>query len=195
MVKAEQAEPLPVDSIARGGEGKRTVIKAVATGLQFLATVVIIYSILWILSEKGVLPALSRNSSGAIPQSIGGYELQRTVTGQKAIDDLTAMHGKDVELSEGWIGYYEGDAIVWYTGIVDQGKAAELIARMTAKIAAGNATFTNLREFEYAGITVYSVVGQNQLHLYYQVGSKAIWLAAPHGSEEEFLKDAMRLLK
>lgn len=174
---------------------RRLVRRVVTLTVQSLAAMLLVASIYWVLSEKGMLPGSSSPADSPIPQSIAGYRLRQTVTGQSAVEQLTEMHGKDVELTNVWIGRYQGSGTVWYSEIVSEAKAAELIGRMTGKIAAGNQAFTNLRQFQYEGVTVYSVIGMGQQHFYYQAGNKMVWLAAPQGGEEPFLQDALRALR
>ncbi len=105
------------------------------------------------------------------------------------------MHGQDVGLSAAWIGHYQASGTVWYGEVASETKAAELIDRMSRKIASGNQVFTNLRQQQYDGVMVYSVTGMGQQHFFYQTGKVTIWLAAPKGGEEPFLRDAFRVLK
>ncbi|MBI2863298.1 MAG: hypothetical protein HYX94_01895 [Chloroflexi bacterium] len=163
--------------------------------VRLMAAILLFGSIVWVLVERGLLPSSTGASDGPAPVSIAGYRLQQTVTGPAALDEVAGMHGKDVELRSAWIGRYQASGTVWYGEVATEAKAAELIARMSAKIGAGNQVFTNLQQVQYQGTTVYSVVGLGQQHFFYKVGSKTIWLAAPKGGEQAFLQDAMRILK
>lgn len=193
MTEVDKTPPGKIPT--RQSQVRRKARGAVTTAVQLLAAILLVGTVFWILAERGVLPLSLEKADGAIPRSIAGYQLQRTITGQGAIDQLTGMHGKDVELSSGWIGYYQAGGIVWYAEIESEAKATELIARMSSKIAQGNPTFTNQRQLQLDGITVFSVIGTGQQHFYYRAGKKAIWLAAPRGGEEPFLRDTMRVLK
>jgi hypothetical protein len=74
-------------------------------------------------------------------------------------------------------------------------EARRLIVAMAEKIAQGNSPFTNLRQIPSGGRTIYAVEGQGQTHYFYYTTNKTVWLAAPPGKEEAFLKDSLRQIQ
>jgi len=131
----------------------------------------------------------------AVPGQIGGYQLADVYRGQEAMAELKRLHGKDIGLSGGWIGYYQDKAVAWVGAVQNEGQAFQLLDAMNRRIGAGNGPFTNLQQLQFDGQTVFTVVGQGQRHYYYQRGKLVIWLAAPGGGEERFLKDALKLIR
>ncbi len=64
---------------------------------------------------------------------------------------------------------------------------------MTTRIRASNGPFTHLRESTRFGITVYSTLGQGQVHYYFRRGARVIWLAADPIIAQPALGDAVRI--
>ncbi|TAK32635.1 MAG: hypothetical protein EPO21_14900 [Chloroflexota bacterium] len=131
----------------------------------------------------------------AVPGLIGGYRLTDVVRGEEAITQLRQLHGKDIGMTAGWIGFYQQNATVWVAAAGSEAQATQLLDSMNRRIGAGNGPFTNLQQQNVNGQTIYTVVGQGQRHYYYQQGKLVIWLAAPKGGEERFLAGALEAIR
>jgi hypothetical protein len=160
--------------------------------LQLLFAVIVVAAVAYGLWQATVEQA---DEALAVPGSIAGYRLADVYRGQEAMAQLTQLHGKDVGLTTGWIGYYQNNGVAYVGAVQDEAVAAQLIAVMTKRIGAGNGPFTDLKEVEVDGRTIYTVVGQGQRHYYYAQGRLTVWLAAPKGGEERFLKDALKVIR
>ncbi len=144
-------------------------------------------------SDAGMGPVSELAAS--IPTQIGGLRRGAMMTGAQAMEELQQLHGKGVGLSKGWIAHYGKDAIVYLGETKDEAIATQVFEAMTTRIGAGNQYFKNLQQLQVNGRQVYTVTGQGQRHYYYQQGRQVIWIAAPAGQEEQFLKDAFQTIK
>ncbi|MBI2954550.1 MAG: hypothetical protein HYY30_09570 [Chloroflexi bacterium] len=144
-------------------------------------------------TSQGIGAGTTEPAQG-IPQKLGAVTLIDALTGQKAIDDMSMLHGKDVGLTGGWVGQYQARGTAYVGETVDEEVAAQLLDAMVARIGAGNRVFTGLRSAQVDGQKVYFVTGLGQNHYFYQKGNKVIWLALPTNKPEDFLGDALRLI-
>ena len=162
--------------------------RAVIIGIQVVMGLVLIVAVargLWASAQQAGL------GSPAIPQAIAGLRLESAMTGQEAMEELRRLHGKDVQLAGGWIGHYENGATIWVGETDSAAQASQLVDAMTQRIRAGNPYFKDLQSQQVGAIMVFSVVGQGQLHYYYQRGNKVVWVAAPPGRKVAFLQAAL----
>lgn len=169
-----------------GGRNPATTVT-----LMIFAVVVLAAAIagIWIATEP------VQDNQGRVPSEIAGLRLTRTLMGADALADLKQMHGSDFSLTGGYVAYYEKKATVWVGDTGSEQQAQSLIASMTQKIGAGNRVFTNLQRIKLAGLDVLTVDGMGQKHFYYAVGKATIWVAAPVGAEESFMKEALNRIK
>lgn len=77
----------------------------------------------------------------------------------------------------------------------DEQSARQQVEKMTARIRASKGPFTHLRESTRYGLTVYSALGQGQVHYSFQQGSLVVWVAAHPTIAREALADAVRKLR
>ncbi len=177
----------------RSRVSRRALIIAVQVVLG-LAVIVAVSIGLW---DQAQLPANDIKALGAVPTQIGGISRTEVVTGAEALADLKQMHGKDVSdgLVGGWIGHYGKQATVWLSEARDDATASRVLQAMTSRIGAGNQYFKNQQDIQVNGRQVYTATGQGQRHYYYQQGRQVIWVAAPAGREEQFLKEALLGIK
>ncbi|TAK34055.1 MAG: hypothetical protein EPO21_10885 [Chloroflexota bacterium] len=132
--------------------------------------------------------------AGSAPQQIAGRTVSGVVTGDQAIAQLRQMHGKGVGIQGGWIAHYDGGATIWYGTTSSEAEARALIESMTNRISQGNPTFQDLQTLTIQGTTIYTVTGQGQRHFYYYKGPVTVWIAAPRGAEEQFVREALTLV-
>ncbi|MBI4319093.1 MAG: hypothetical protein HY675_11440 [Chloroflexi bacterium] len=175
--------------ITKPSRAKRTSVIVVAQLLLGALLIVFVARALWASPEEGT------QTSAVVPQKIAGLSLARSVTGQSAVADLKKLHGKDVGIVGGWIGYYPNKAIIWVGETQSEGHAYQLIDAMTRRIRAGNDMFTDLQQLRIGSQVVFSVVGQGQRHYYYQKGSLTVWIAAPTVGEADFVREALQVIK
>lgn len=165
--------------------------RAVIIYAQAIAAIVIIA-----LIARGFWATGSgQGATTTAPEQIAGLKLVKLLSGQEAVADMSRLHGKDVGLTGGWVGYYEAKAIIWNGETQTEAQAYQLTEAMTRRIAAGNEVFTDLQQTRIDSTVVFSVVGMGQKHYYFQRGNKVVWIAAPNIAGEEFLRQAMAAVK
>ena len=57
-------------------------------------------------------------------------------------------------------------------------QAGRQLKRMAERIQKGNTPFYHLKASQRDGITVYSALGEGQIHYFYRKGARVFWLAA-----------------
>lgn len=181
----------------------RASIKALVIAIQVAVALGLIVAVtvgLWDQAQKppdseGGMGAVSSAAYSTIPGQLDGLQRGETMVGSQALADLEQLHVKGVGLSNGWIAHYGKGAVI-YVGITrDNATASQLFQAMTSRIGAGNQYFKNLQQLQFGGKQVYTVTGQGQRHYYYQQGREVVWIAAPPGREEQFLKEALQAIK
>lgn len=157
-----------------------------------LLIVVAIVLVLAVMASRLGLRNAARSTT--IPQSIAGLQLHKAVTGQAAIAEISDLHGKDVGVTGGWVGYYDNKVVIWMAEISEEESARGLLKAMEQRIATGNRIFTDLKKIQEGNVTVFSVIGMGQRHFFYQKENKLVWIAAPIGSENEFLRQVLAVI-
>ena len=131
----------------------------------------------------------------AAPLSLGQLKLGHALQGEKARDEIHRLHGKTIPFRDAVVAHYEGAggvAMLYVSEAGDEGMARQQVEQMTARIRPGNGAFTHLRERIQEGITVYSALGQGQVHYYFRRGPRVIWVAADAPVARGALADALR---
>jgi len=131
----------------------------------------------------------------APPPSLGQLTLGHALQGDKARDEIHRLHGKAVPFRDALVAHYEGPrgvAMLYVSEAGDEATAREQVAQMTARIRNGNGTFTDLRERTQDGVTVYSTLGQGQVHYYFRRGARVIWVAADAMAARRALADVLQ---
>jgi hypothetical protein len=130
-----------------------------------------------------------------LPDSIAGLRLVSYVQGEEAVAGMSQLHIRGITLADGYIGHYEGGAVVWVGIAGDQEQARQMVQAMTDRIAGGAPPFSAPQALEMDGKTVYMVIREGQEHhFYYQKGRAVIWVQLPPSNMEAFLREALQLL-
>lgn len=136
----------------------------------------------------GLSSIASEHEEGPAPAALAGYQLDGVMVGPDALAEINQLHGKEIEdVFDGWVGHYEENGTVWVAAATTEDRAKQLLDDMVEGIQKGGSPFTGLKQREYEGQVFFSVSDGKQMHFFYQSGTKVVWLAAPKGSEEEFL--------
>ncbi|MGE5138536.1 MAG: hypothetical protein ACM3JD_03655 [Rudaea sp.] len=134
------------------------------------------------VATSGPVATLAKSALNkeGIPESIGSSPLKTSSTGKDALDEFSKLHGEGFDLVNGYRAEYDGagGAATLYVGQAKDNAAADaMVKQMASKISEGNAMFTDLKELVISDRTIYQVSGQNQLHFFYAINDKIVWLA------------------
>jgi len=140
-----------------------------------------------------VVPA----SALVVPQELAGLPLAHSQQGAEARAEIERLHGKGIPITDGYVAHYGNQspaAMLYVSQARDEKVAQRQVEQMTTRIRASNGPFTNLRESVRFGMTVYSTLGQGQVHYYFRRGAVVVWVAADPTIAQQALADAARKL-
>ncbi len=153
------------------------------------------------------------NSSGAVPQAtivtaslnkdgvpteLGALKLTTSQLGKDALSEIAQLHGQGFDLVNGYrADYANGDAklTLWVGQAKDANAAQGMVKTMADKIGAGNPMFTDLQELNISNRTIYEVKGQGQLHFFYAVNDKIVWVATDPNNAADALHSMWNAIK
>ena len=126
------------------------------------------------------------------PSTLGAFRLVHALQGEEALQAINRLHGKGVAGEESYVAHYEKDgaiAMLYVSKARSVDQAARQVQRMAERIKEGNTPFYHLKESQREGTTVYSVLGQDQIHYFYRRDATVIWLAVdPRVAREALVK-------
>jgi hypothetical protein len=141
----------------------------------------------WLASGQGKV---------AVPPRLAGLPLSSHITGQAALTEIQRLHGKDFSMIDGAVAYYgDGRAILWISSTRLPSMAARQVEAMTERIAAGRSPFTPLDTIEVKGMTIYVLTGMSQIHYYFQLDRRVVWLAVSPQYAEQSLQELIHSLQ
>jgi hypothetical protein len=140
---------------------------------------------------SGLWSAASQQEVTPAPRELAGYHLDQAMSGPQAIAEISDLHGEDIDVTEAWVGHYQGSGTIWAAQASGERQAIRLLEKMVRGIGEGNSPFQGLRQLEVDGILVYTVTDGHQQHFFYQQGDQVVWVAAPKGAEDTFLSAAL----
>jgi len=131
-----------------------------------------------------------------LPQAIGALKLEKLQAGEEARREIDRLHGKQIGLQRGYIGFYgaeTGSAQIWLSEHSSDSKAAEAVEKMAGSMRQGKQqNFYHFRQMVIDKRTVYFAVGMGQVHYFFQKGAKVIWLAVDPPLAKEAIREAVR---
>lgn len=128
------------------------------------------------------------------PQSLGELRLVHALRGKEALQAIDHLHGKEVGGEDAYTAHYENNgavAMLYVSKASSSGQAARQVKRMTERIQRGNTPFYHLKASEREETTVYSALGQGQIHYFYRQGLSVIWLAVDPPVARQALADLL----
>jgi hypothetical protein len=131
------------------------------------------------------------------PQELAGLPLAHSQQGAEARGEIERLHGKGIPIKDGFVAHYGTQppvAMLYVSQAQDEKVARQQVEQMTTRIRASNGPFTNLRESVRFGMTVYSTLGQGQVHYYFRRGAVVVWVAADPTIAQQALADAAKKL-
>lgn len=123
---------------------------------------------------------------------LGELRLDHALRGEKALQAIDRLHGKEVAGKDSFVAHYEKDgvaAMLYVSKASSAGEAVRQLERMTERIQQGNTPFYHLKASDREGTTVYSALGQGQIHYFFRKGIKVIWLAVDAPVAQQTLDD------
>lgn len=141
-----------------------------------------------------VLPA----SALDVPQELAGLTLAHSQQGTEARGEIERLHGKMIPIKDGLVAHYGTQApmaMLYVSQAKDEKVARQQVERMTSRIRASSGPFHHLRESTRFGMTVYSTLGQGQVHYYFRQGTRVVWVAADPTIAQQALADTVRKLR
>ncbi len=133
-----------------------------------------------------------------IPLTLSTLALQDSQMGKDALDMLAQMHGEGFDLVNGYRASYANStnkATLYVGQAKDAATATKLASDMAAKIGTGNPMFTDLVPLNISGRTIYQVTGQGQLHFFYAINDKLVWLAIDQANAADGLHSIWGAIK
>lgn len=115
------------------------------------------------------------------PERIAGMGLAHALRGKDALREIDRLHGKGLASVQAYVAHYEQDgrvAMLYVSRPVRASATRTQIDKMAAGIGSGKTPFFHLKSQERGGRTVYSALGEGQIHYFFTRGAEIVWLAA-----------------
>ncbi len=132
------------------------------------------------------------------PAQMASLKLRHFSQGEGAIAEISKLHGKEIEMKNGYTAHYESDrakAMLYISEFDSEDQARQQIDLMRKKIEKGSKGFGHFRELEVEERTIYSVLGFGQIHYFYLDSNRVIWLAVDPPVAESVLRAALKVIK
>lgn len=114
------------------------------------------------------------------PASLAGMIITDALSGQKAIESVSQLHGTAITVSTAYVVNYQGldnqTMTIWYSEAQNVQDATTLFLAMDKKMPNSQA-FQNYKTIKIDNQEYKSVTGMDQQHYYWQKGTRVIWLA------------------
>lgn len=127
------------------------------------------------------LAACAQGAQLEPPKAVGGLPLVHAQRGKEALEAINRLHGKEIGGRDGYVAHYERDGLVamlYISEVSFSFQAGRQLKTMAERIQKENTPFYHLKASERDGITVYSALGEGQIHYFYRKGARVFWLAA-----------------
>ena len=127
------------------------------------------------------------------PKNIEELQLEKIVTGTKALAQINKLHGKEITVEEGAIGTYQTDnespAMVW----ISRSKTAGLARHQTEvmidrMLSVPHSPFHHPAQQELQGINVCQFQGMGQIHYIFCRHDLVYWISAAPGQGDKVLQ-------
>ena len=148
--------------------------------------ITLVFAVAFIVAIVWSWAAASQNQvashSTHVPEYLGQMELIGQVTGPEAIAEIAKLHGKGIEMADGYMaeyGHAGSRAMVWVAKEASETDASALLKVMADRIRGGTGKqpFRNLRSIDVGGRQVFAVDGPGGDNFFYASDNKVVWLA------------------
>ena len=127
-----------------------------------------------------------------VPNTMAGYSLSSTQSGETAKADINKLHGVDLPMVSAIVALYgNNEGRLWVSVTESQDKSAEMIQSMTEKIALGESPFSPMGVFQFQNRDVYMLNNNGLVDFYIQSGTKVVWAEVPTEHAETAMKELL----
>jgi hypothetical protein len=126
-------------------------------------------------------PRPSPGESSALPPTLHGLTLVRSVSGEDARDLIAQLHPGPLAPAASEVGFYAAGperAVLYVTRFPSADLAQAQLDRMAATIGHGRGGFGHHTEATVGDIVVHRALGQGRAHFFFTRNSEVVWLAA-----------------
>ncbi len=130
------------------------------------------------------------------PASIAEMIRVDSLSGEKAIESVSQLHGTNITVSTAYIVSYQGlnnqSMTIWYSEAKNVKDAKALFQAMDGKMP-NSQVFKNYRTIKIDNQEYKSVTGMDLQHYYWQTGKRVIWIAIGAPDSSSVLKQVAPL--
>jgi hypothetical protein len=172
---------------------RRPVRQGIGPVLAFgLGLVILLAGIGWL----GVDRLLIGQGNLTLPNALAGLPLSDQIAGRTALVEIKQLHGQGFPLVDGAVTRYgQGTATIWVSSTWAPFLAGRQVQAMTERIAEGRSPFVPTSRREVEGTTVYALTGMGQVHYYFRLDRRVVWLAISPSIAEQGLEELLRALQ
>jgi hypothetical protein len=126
-----------------------------------------------------------------LPETWQGFTRASAVNGAEALPLFQKEHIKRVPFHQALRNEYTRgqDTIrVWIAAGSDEGHAAQMLVTMSNKIGPNHKTFSEPKPVEIAGVTMYTMTGQDATNFVFNKGKYVYWIAIAAPDPEGLVK-------
>lgn len=128
------------------------------------------------------------------PQNFAGMQRIQLYSDAQAIDDISKLHGKNIELKQGYVVSYQGDRQVmrlWLSLSPTPAKAQELFQVMDEKMKYSQ-VFSGRKKLPIDNVDVVYVYGMDMANYYYVIDNRVYWFAISGENSLQTLRQALK---
>lgn len=172
---------------------RRPVRQSIGPVLAFgLGLVILLAGVGWL----GVDRLLIGQGNLTLPNALAGLPLSDQIAGRTALVEIKQLHGQGFPLVDGAVARYgQGAATIWVSSTWAPFLAGRQVQAMTERIAEERSPFAPVGNHEVEGTTVYVLTGMGQVHYYFQLDRRVVWLAISPSLAERGLEELLHALR
>jgi hypothetical protein len=183
---------MPFRATGRGALEKRFIMRSIRKSLivrPCFAALLMVVALLAACSGKS-------DPSEDMPGQLAGLALDGMVTGQEAIDSISELHGKTLEIEAGAIGFYgrgtRPPVTVWISRAPTPEGSKEQTVLMLDLMYKGSGPFSGGKTLSAGGVEVHEFDGMGQKHYIFYRDDLAYWIAASPDLGQQALNDFLK---
>ena len=154
-----------------------------------------VHAILGLAVSAFFLAAYAQAAQLEPPKTVGALQLIHALRGKEALQAIDRLHGKGITATDGYVAHYERNSLVAMLYVSRPARSTMTgaqIEKMVTGISTGRTPFSHLKSSKRNGTTVYSALGQGQIHYFYSRGADVIWIAADPPVAKEVVEDLLQ---